>query len=127
MDGRSLHKSAINGQVETVKEILRHHPDHKELLEAQSITGVRPLHSATKSRNPAIVAALLDAGADIDAQEENGITALRQAVQKSYLDVAGLLVSRGAQTDIRATDGILPLDAARLQQNRELVECLREF
>ena len=55
------------------------------------------LHQAAWRRRPArTVAALLDAGARIDAPDEHGLTALRVAVRWGEDDVAALLRERGA-------------------------------
>jgi ankyrin repeat protein len=55
------------------------------------------LHQAAWRRKPArTVAALLDAGAPINAVDEKGLTALRMAVRWGEGEVAALLRSRGA-------------------------------
>ena len=121
----ALHLGVIHDQIESVREILRRRPGDQEVLEAASVTGVRPLLGASASRNPAMAAALLDAGADINAGDENGITALRQAVQNSDLTVIKLLLSRSARTDVPSKDGLSLLDTARLLEKDEIIECLR--
>ena len=55
------------------------------------------LHQAVwRRRPPRTVAALLDAGAPIDAPDEHGLSALRVAVRWGEEDVAALLRERGA-------------------------------
>ncbi len=55
------------------------------------------LHQAVwRRRPPRTVAALLDAGAPIDAPDEHGLTALRVAVRWGENEVAALLRERGA-------------------------------
>lgn len=119
-----LHLSAIHGQVEIVKEILGRYPKDKELLEAESANGVRPLLGAAASGQHEIAKLLLDAGADINAQDENGLTALRQAVQNSDLDMVKLLVLREARTDILSVNRVSLLNTARLLMDKEMIEFL---
>ena len=58
------------------------------------------LHQAAwRRRPPETVAALLDAGAPIDAPDDHGFTPLQIAVRWGEPDVAGLLVQRGANPD----------------------------
>lgn len=122
----ALHMAAINNQLASVQEILARRPgDRPLLLEAASVTGVRPLQCANACHNPAIAAALLDAGADIDAADHNGITTLRQAVQNADADMVDLLLARGARTDIPSANGISLVDTARLLRNDDIVARLR--
>jgi ankyrin repeat protein len=64
------------------------------------------LHQAVWSRRPSrTVAALLDAGAPVDAPDERGLTALRVAVRWGEEGVAELLRKRGAdETSVTAED-----------------------
>jgi ankyrin repeat protein len=67
------------------------------------------LHQAVWNRRPPrTVAALLDAGAPIDAPDEHGLTALRVAVRWGEEGVAELLRERGADgTSVTEVDGAL--------------------
>jgi ankyrin repeat protein len=63
------------------------------------------LHRAVwRRRPPRTVAALLDAGAPIDAPDEHGLTALRVAVRWGEGEVAGLLRGRGADASAITDD-----------------------
>jgi ankyrin repeat protein len=57
-------------------------------------------------------AALLDAGAAIDATDARGRTALHYAAAAGYTDVAVLLAQRGASLEVADADGLTPIDAA---------------
>ena len=63
------------------------------------------LHQAVwRRRPPRTVAALLDAGAPIDAPDEHGLTAIRVAVRWGEDAVAALLLERGADTTAITAD-----------------------
>ncbi len=79
-----------------------------EMIEMFCTHGARAsganLHQAVWRRRPArTVAALLDAGAPVDAPDEQGLTALQIAVRWGEEAVAGLLRERGAD-DAAVTD-----------------------
>jgi ankyrin repeat protein len=63
--------------------------------------GMTPLLYTARDGHAPTAAALLDAGADIDAAEANGITPLIMAVTNDRMDVAKLLVERGAKLDVQ--------------------------
>ena len=58
----------------------------------------QPLHHAVKGQNIAVVEAILDAGADINALTTDGKTPLNMAIRKDNLPLAKLLTSRGAKS-----------------------------
>ncbi|KAI9350031.1 ankyrin repeat-containing domain protein [Zopfochytrium polystomum] len=66
------------------------------------------LMGAAHVGDPFIVAALLDAGADVNAHAENGETALYQAVGANRTDVVPLLLGRGADPNApkRTAEGV---------------------
>jgi ankyrin repeat protein len=75
--------------------------DNPEMIEMYCTHGARPradhLHQAVWRRRPArTVAALLDAGAPIDAPDERGLMPLQVAELWDEAEVAALLRSRGA-------------------------------
>jgi ankyrin repeat protein len=81
-----------------------------EMIEMFCTHGARPsagnLHQAVwRRRPPRTVAALIDAGAPIDAPDEHGLTALQIAVRWGEETVAAVLRERGAdETMVTATD-----------------------
>ena len=63
--------------------------------------GWSPLHAAAfENPNPAVTAALIEAGADIHARQEDGPTPLHDA---ATAEVVALLLAAGADTEARAT------------------------
>src|SRR5205823_13294728 len=75
------------------------------LAGAADLPGSREaLWAAVRGGDPKAVAAVLDAGADVNARNEYGVTALWIAASKGKPAVVGLLLDRGA--DPNARDGI---------------------
>ena len=76
-----------------------------------------PLHFAARSNtNPAVIQALIDAGADVEAQDDNDdVTPLHEAVFKSQEDLAVIQALLEAGADPNATtnrENLTPLHAA---------------
>jgi len=55
-----------------------------------------PLHAAASSGDEDAIAALLEAGADLDATDDSGDTPLAEAVKSRHAKAARLLWGRGA-------------------------------
>ena len=76
------------------------------------INGWTPLlHAIHKHQNTA-VAALLDAGADVNRGDAKGVTPLMMAAGYGYDDTVRLLLSRGADPTIKRSNGDTALDWA---------------
>ena len=70
--------------------------------------GETALHWAVwRGRSAAIVGALLDSGADLDARRQDGRTAYAVAVLTGQTEVAALLNARGAKTELSILDSFL--------------------
>jgi hypothetical protein len=61
-------------------------------VHAQDIHGAQPVHYAAAAGSPSKLAALCNAGADLDAVTHNGFTALCWAAQRGHLSVVRALV-----------------------------------
>ncbi len=115
-----LHRAAKGGDVAEVKRLIAERP---ELLNEGNHLGYTPLRLAVE-RSPAVVAALLDAGADTEAADAYGSTPLHYAVlNRADREVLALLLEHGADVNARDNQGQAPLhlaakrhrvDAARL-------------
>lgn len=68
-----------------------------------------PLHRAI--RHPDNLAALIQAGAALDAQDSHGSTALHGAVRVKSIASVKLLLDAGAKTGIRDKEGRVPADS----------------
>jgi len=76
------------------------------------------MDSAAVGGTPEIVAALLDAGANIEARDEGGETPLHKAAGYGSLGTVAALIAAGADPKARAKDGSLP---AVLAEDNEAV------
>jgi cytohesin len=102
---RDIFEAAAVGDLEIVQELLAKNPN---LVNGSEIVFTRktPLHVAS---SPEIAAALLDAGAPVNALDVMGLTALHTAKRPAIVD---LLIERGADVDSRGTVGATPLHLA---------------
>ena len=72
-----------------------------------------PLQAAGYNKTPAVVALLLDRGADLTARTQDGATPLDLAAGFSETPaVVALLLDRGADLTARTQDGATPLHGA---------------
>ena len=79
--------------------------------------GNTPLHEAAKYRKLRVMAALLTAGANINAQASRGQTALHFAAASNFIPGITLLLKRGARSDLVA-EGQTPYELASLKRIR---------
>lgn len=91
--------------------------------------GSTPLHSAAGfSRDRAVIAVLLAAGADVNARTRHGMTPLHMAVGVNRnLGVVEELVGAGADLNARDNDGNTPLHTSWHSRNPAVVSLLLEL
>ncbi len=98
----ALHLAAHFGQIEAGRALLAAGAN----VSAHSWNGLdnEPIHAAAANKgNAAMVAMLLDAGAQVNARQHGGFTPLHQAAQNGDAELVTLLLSRGARRSL-ATD-----------------------
>ena len=93
--------------------------------EAFPIVGTRPLIVANGSGHVETVAALLDAGADIDAQDLTGWTALHAAAFNGDYATVSLLIQRGALAGETRWYRKSPGDIVRMLGHAKIVDLLQ--
>lgn len=102
-------KAAKSGDVIALKSLLATDPS---LLEARDSDGSTPLHCATWKGHQHIVAALLEAGADVNAVNQNGhwgTTPLHAAAHANQAGIAKLLLDHGADMKAKDMEGRTPM------------------
>ena len=102
-------KAAKCGDVATLKSLLA---QDASLLNARDSDGSTPLHCATWKGHPSVVAALLEAGADVNAVNQNehwGTTPLHAAAHANQAAIAQLLIDRSASVNVKDREGRTPL------------------
>lgn len=118
----ALHFAAFFSQENAANVLLQRGADVSAV--ASNATKVMPLHSAVTGRNLAVVRALLEHGAPVNARQQMGWTPLHAAAQNGDLSVVELLLQRGADRAAANDDGVTALDLARKSGNPELVKLL---
>ena len=114
----ALHKAAYNGNLESVKNILRENPDP----DARDSSGGTALHAAMFQDNMEIVLLLLDYGLDPNAiGPRNGYSPLHDAVWGENLEAVKILLARGARADVKAKDGLTPYAKAGKEMKKDIV------
>jgi hypothetical protein len=88
--------------------------------------GRRPLNYAAIRNDTAMIAALLDAGANINLANRSGFTPLHHAGEAGSKEAATLLVSKGANLTLRNMRGQTPEQTATASRHPEVAEILRQ-
>jgi ankyrin repeat protein len=123
--GESIHDLAARGDTEAVAAKLEENP---ELIEAPNTTGKArgktPLFFAVTSRNPEVVAFLLEAGAHVHAHDDTGMTPLHAAAMWNRVQEVTLLVEAGANADARDMYAMTPLHLAAMWNRVPAIDAL---
>lgn len=119
-----LMAAAFHGHVSLVKLLLK----HKSMLEIKNYEGKTALMFAVENNQPPVVAALIDAGANINAQihgeKSNGLSVLELAIKHGSQDCLDLLLKAGVNVHRVDMDGITPLVYAARVNNQDAIEKL---
>ena len=122
----ALHRSARDGKVDTVVDLLRDGAD-KDALDT---FGATPLMHAVEEGHLAVVNTLLNSEADVTlvCDRDDGIggecNALHLATYGRHLGVVNALLSKGADKDWRGAYGMTALMIAARNSDLPIVRCL---
>ena len=84
------------------------------------------LHVASRwTRDSAVIAVLVQAGADVNARDSTGETPLHRAVVEGRIPSVEALLAAGADANARDTNGATPLFGARSATIAALLEAER--
>ncbi|CAN6179833.1 unnamed protein product [Urochloa humidicola] len=117
--GTPLHVAAFYGQAGTMKILLEHHADPNLAVNVDNT----PLHNAIKSNSLECVKLLIEAGTDVNFIDSNGVSYVMVAIGAT-LDIMKCLLDTGANPNIPDYFGITPIEAAALNDRREIIEIL---
>jgi len=97
-------------------------------VDAKARNGWTPLHVAALWGHASVARILLAHGADVNARGEDAASPLRGSASTSrcHKDVPGLLMKKGGSGDAKFPNGMTPLDAAALNDQKELALLLIE-
>jgi ankyrin repeat protein len=124
---REIIKTAKAGQAARVKELLA---TDKSLINARDKDGSTPLHCAVWKGHEQVVAALLEAGADVNAHNENdhwGTTPLHAAAHANQPAIAQVLIERGADVDSRDREGRTPMFHTTFHRAKAVAKVLEKY
>jgi ankyrin repeat protein len=118
-----LHFAAFFGHESVARVLLERHADAGAV--ADNPMKVMPLHSAAAGRNLAIVRALLEHGAPVNAKQQQGWTALHAAAQHGDRAMVELLLKYGANPNAKNDDGRTAEEIAEEKGHSDVAERLR--
>ena len=93
-------------------------------LVALFIAAAPPLIDAVKAGDAAAAAALLTAGADVNAPQADGTTALHWAAHRGDVDLVRQLIRAGADVNAKNDYGATPMSEAAVVADPALIEAL---
>jgi ankyrin repeat protein len=119
----TIFEAAATGQTARVRELLAANPS---LVNAYAPDGFHPLGLAAFFGNEATVAALLQAGADVNQQsrESMKVSALHSAAAARRTDIAAMLLAGGANPNLRAEAGVTVLHEVAITGQVDVAELL---
>jgi ankyrin repeat protein len=115
-----LHLACFFGQLEAAQTLLAAGADPN----AVSANRIAIIHSASASRDAAIVKLVLAAGANPNTQQQGGYTALQSAAVHDNVEMARALLDAGADSSITNDDGLTAADLARKNGANKVDEVL---
>lgn len=110
----SLIQAAREGRADLIPALVKQGADPNQQA---GVNGWTPLMHAIHKYQKGSVAALLDAGADVNGRSADGSTPLMMAAGYGYTDIVNLLLDRGADAHAQMNDGSNALTFAVLGAN----------
>lgn len=105
-----IHDAARNGSGDDIRRILKADPKQRD---ARTALGSTPLHLASMNSSPAVMKALIAAGANPNARDNEGATPLHIAAYSSRAEYVQMLLEAGADPMAKTDNGRDPGSMAR--------------
>ena len=124
---KEIIKASKKGQVESVKALLG---QNAGLIDARDQDGSTPLHCAIWKGHEAVVALLLESGADVNAHNQNdhwGTTPLHAAAHANQARIAQLLIDHGAKVNAPDIEGRTPLFHTTFHKAKAVAKILEKY
>ena len=124
---KQILKAAKTGDVTSIKALLSSDP---RLIEARDSDGSTPLHCAVWKGHQQAVAALIKAGADVNAVNQNdhwGTTPLHAAAHANQVAIAELLLAHGANPKAKDDEGRTPFFHTTFHKAKAVAKLLEQF
>ena len=124
---KEIINAAKKGDVAKVKELLA---TDAGLVHARDTDGSTPLHCATWKGHEAVAAALLDAGADVNAHNQNGhwgTTPLHAAAHANQKAIAQQLLDHGADAKALDLEGRTPMFHTTFHKAKAVARLLEKY
>ena len=115
----SIHRAAIEGNIEAVKRHLAAGTD----LNVKNSRGLTPLH-AVRFDQKEITELLIEKGADINARNAYGETILHSAVYNGRIGFVELLINNDVEINSKDSRGLTPLHRAAVLGLKEIAALL---
>ncbi len=125
-DSTAVIKAAKAGDAGRVRAILDADPS---LLHARDKDGSMPLHCAAWKGHEAVVALLLERGADVSIENENdhwGGTPLHAAAHANNKPIAELLIRHGADVNHVSRNGRTPLEETTVHNATAVARLIKQ-
>lgn len=85
---------------------------------------ITPVHAAAANANLAVLRALLEKGANVNARQQGGFTALHEAARTDNVAMAQLCLDFGADPTLTADDGQTPFALAQANNSQHILPLL---
>ena len=120
-ENKVFFEAVMKDNVSVVSSMLK---KSKRFLNIRNMMNATPLHVAAKTGKPKSLAALIKAGADVNAVNEQGRTPLHAAATHNHMDIIKFLIAHGAKVSPRSKNLGTPLHDAAVNGNLEVAKYL---